>query len=509
MSKITRITVLLTFFFAVDKAAALIRQVVVGRQFGLSRELDAYNVANNVPDLLYALISGGALAIAFIPVLTATLTQEGRDAAWKLFSRVMNLFFLATSALAVVVFFASGFLVRTQFGVAPGFGPQQQATVIELMRLNLAATLIFSISGLVMAGLQANQHFLFPAMAPLFYNLGQIFGVLILSPEKGYMVGGFTLPAFGMGVYGLVAGAILGAGLHLGIQIPGLLMYRFRWIPSLGLDTPGVRKVLRLMGPRVLTVLFVQVCFLVRDNLASRLAEGSVTVLTYGWMLQQVPETLIGTAIGTAMLPALAELAAREDVQSFQGAVDRAARVLIGLTLPIAAIMAAGIGPLLQVVFKFDAAGTPILLWTTRAFLVGLVGHSLLEVATRSFYARQDARTPLIASGINMLAFIVLGILLFRPLGPAGIALSDALSWTGQAAALLFILGRRLKKPIRPGGALTRAALAGLLGAGVTLAVQAVGAGFGPLAASVAGMGAGALAALLVILPEIKLLFRL
>ena len=308
---------------------------------------------------------------------------------------------------------------------------------------------------------------------------------------------------------GLVIGAILGAGLHLGIQTPGLVMYRFRWSPILGLDTPGVRQVLRLMGPRVLTVIFVQVCFLVRDNLASRLAEGSVSVLTYGWMLQQVPETLIGTAIGTAMLPALAELAARDDVQRFQGAVDRATRVLIGLTLPIAAVLAAGIGPLLQTLFKFDPAETPILLWTTRAFLVGLVGHSLLEVAARSFYARQDARTPLIASGINMLAFIVLGILLFRPLGPAGIALSDALAWTGQASALLFILGRRLKKPVRPGGALARAVLAGLLGAGVTLAVQAVGAGLGPLVASVVAMGAGALAALPVILPEIKLLFRL
>jgi putative peptidoglycan lipid II flippase len=226
-------------------------------------------------------------------------------------------------------------------------------------------------------------------------------------------------------------------------------------------------------------------------------------------MLQQVPETLIGTAIGTAMLPALAELAAREDVQRFQGAVDRATRVLIGLTLPVAAVVAAGVGPLLQILFKFDAVGTPILLWTTRAFLVGLVGHSLLEVAARSFYARQDARTPLIASGINMLSFIVLGILLFRPLGPAGIALSDALAWTGQAAALLYILGRRLKKPIRPGGSLARAALAGLLGAGVTLAVQAVSAGLGPLVGSVVAMGAGALAALPVILPEIKLLFRL
>jgi putative peptidoglycan lipid II flippase len=509
MSKISRITFLITFFFAIDKVAAFVRQIVIARQFGLSSELDAFNVANNIPDLLYAMISGGALAIAFIPVLTGTLTLEGREAAWRLFSRIANLFFLTTSTLALVVYIAAGFLVRSQVGIAPGFGPQQQAMVVELMRLNLVATLIFSISGLVMAGLQANQHFLFPAMAPLFYNFGQIFGALILAPTTGYTIGGFTLPAFGMGVQGLVIGVILGASLHLGIQIPGLIMCHFHWSPGFGLNTPGVAQVLRLMGPRVLTVFFVQLVFLVRDNLASRLAEGSVTALSYSWMLQQLPETLIGTAIGTAMLPALSELAARKDDRSFHGAIDRAVRVLVGLTLPVAAVMSVGLGSVLSVVFDFGVDGTQVLLWTTRAFLVGLVGHSLLEVAVRSFYARQDAITPLIASGINMVSFVVLSILLYRPLGPAGIALSDALSWTGQAVGLLFILGRRLGKPMFPGGTVARAAIAGLLGAAVTLFAQSMFASFGPLLSGMIGMGLGILAAVPMIFPEIKLLFRL
>ena len=117
------------------------------------------------------------------------------------------------------------------------------------MRLNLIATLIFSISGLVMGGLQANQHFFLPALAPMLYNLGQIFGAIILSPEKPYVIAGFQLPAFGMGVYGLVYGVILGALLHLGIQIPGLLKYQFRWTPKIGLNNPDVRRVLKIMAP--------------------------------------------------------------------------------------------------------------------------------------------------------------------------------------------------------------------------------------------------------------------
>jgi len=234
-SRLTKISILLAGFFFLDKVLAFIRQILIARQFGLSAELDAFNVANNVPDLIFALISGGALAIAFIPVLSEVLTKSGQRPAWVLFSRVANRAFLVTAGLAVVVALFAGSLVRAEFGIAPGFTAEQQHLVIRLMRMNLAATLIFSISGLVMAGLQANQHFLLPAMAPLFYNIGQIIGVTIFSPSEGYRLGGVTLPALGLGVEGLVYGVILGALLHLLIQLPGLLRYHFKWSPSLGL----------------------------------------------------------------------------------------------------------------------------------------------------------------------------------------------------------------------------------------------------------------------------------
>ncbi|HMK08070.1 MAG TPA: lipid II flippase MurJ, partial [Anaerolineales bacterium] len=140
--------------FALDKALGLIRVAIIGRQFGVSAQLDAFNAANNIPDLLFAMISGGALSIAFIPVLAAVLEQEGRPALWALFSRVANLVFLITAALAVLVAVLAGPIVRGQIGVAPGFNPGMQSLVVELMRLNLVATLLFSMSGLVVSGLQ-------------------------------------------------------------------------------------------------------------------------------------------------------------------------------------------------------------------------------------------------------------------------------------------------------------------------------------------------------------------
>jgi putative peptidoglycan lipid II flippase len=448
LSRLSKISLLLAVFFMLDKGLAILRQILIARQFGLSSELDAFNVANNIPDLLFALISGGALAMAFIPVLSEVLSKSGRSTAWQLFSHIANLAFLVTAFLGIIVAIFAAPMVRSQIGIAPGFTSTQQDLVIKLMRMNLIATIIFSVSGLVMAGLQSNQHFLLPAMAPLFYNIGQIFGVVVLSPEKGYHIGSLTLPAFNLGVSGLVYGVIIGAVLHLLIQIPGLVKFDFRWSPGLALKDPDVKKVLSLLGPRLLTMLFIQSIFLIRDNLASRLAAGAVTSLTYGWMLQQVPETLIGTAIGTALLPTLSEHFAQEKKEEFQQTIQKAVKVLIALCLPIAAVMAVGLRPLLSLAFDFGSEGTHLLAWVTAAFLIGLTGHSLKEVGVRAFYSRQNAMIPLMTAGINIVLYVILGGLLYRPLGAPGIALTDSVVFTTEAVLLLLLLSRRMVSPI-------------------------------------------------------------
>jgi putative peptidoglycan lipid II flippase len=420
-SHVARSSLIVAVFFGIDKLLGMVRQIVIGRQFGVSQELDAFNAANNLPDLLFAVISGGALAIAFIPVLSGTMEEKGRKAAWELFSRVTNWAFLITGLISIGILLFANPIVKTEMGVVPGFTPELQDLVVQLMRYNLIATLIFSLSGLVMAGLQANQHFLLPAMAPVLYDAGQIFGAIFLAPEQGYQVLGLTLPAAGLGIHGLVYGVILGAALHLGVQIPGLIHFQFHWSPLLGTKQPELRQVARMMAPRILTIGAFQLIFIIQDNLASRLDIGSVTALAYGWLIMQVPETIIGTAIGTAILPTLSELFTRGEEDQFQDRVERAVRILIALTLPIAILMMIGIRPLVQIAFNFDPTGTELVVWAARAYLIGLVGHSLLEIGARAFYARQNPRIPLLTAGISTAIFILMGILLFRPLKAAGI----------------------------------------------------------------------------------------
>jgi putative peptidoglycan lipid II flippase len=514
MKKLTflsRASFLLFFLFGVDKALAFLRSMLVTRQFQLTPAFDAFNSANNLPDLLYALISGGTLAMALIPVLSETLNKDGRHALWDVFSRVGNIFFLAAALLAAGVAVFAHKIVQSQVGIVPGFTASQQSLVAELMRLNLIATLIFSISGLVMSGLQANQHFLFPALSPIFYNIGQIFGVLVLAPTKPYSIGPLTLPAFGLGVQGLVYGVILGALLHLCIQIPGLVKYRFHWLPSISLKDERVRQVLRLVGPRLITMFFIQATFIARDNLASRLpGAGAISALAIGWMVMQVPETLIGTAIGTALLPTLSGYAAAQDWEAFRQTVQRAVRVLLALCLPVAVVLGAVIHPLVRAVFGLDEAGTSLVTWTIRVYLLAMTGESVLEVAARSFYARKDALRPLAASFVNTLLFVGVGALVLLRVpawGAPGIALME-MAFTIEATLLLVWLNRLLPSKVSLGTSLLRGLAGALVGGGVAYAL-ALWLPLSGFVSSLLALPLGFAASLPFIWPEMKMLFHL
>jgi putative peptidoglycan lipid II flippase len=497
LSFVSRTTLLLAGFFLVDKVLAFARSLIIARRFTLSAELDAFNVANNLPDLLFALISGGALAMAFIPVLTEHITEKGREDAWALFSRIANLGFVVTTSLAILIALFADRIVSSQIGIAPGFGPEQQVLVTELMRLNLVATIIFSISGLVMAGLQANQHFLLPAVAPIMYNIGQIFGVFFLAPI--------------FGIHGLVYGVILGAILHLLIQIPGLVKYKFHWTPELTIRDEGVREVLRVVGPRLLTMFCIQLTFIARDNFASRLAQvGAVSALTYSWMIMQVPETLIGTAIATAMLPTLSTLFTRKDDQAFRDSVERAVRVVIAITLPVALILIVGLPPLISFAFGFDPAGTAMLVRTSQVYMLVLTGYALQEILARTFYSRREAIVPLRGVLIRLAVYIAIGVVVvkfFPQWGAAGIALAE-LSLTVESIFLLLWLNRKVSPPVTAWGAVSRGGLAALTGGLVAYALLM----WLPIPSVFAALGAMAVGGAITIpfiLPYLRLMLRL
>lgn len=438
--QIARSTVIVMIAFGAAKLISLAQTFIIARTFGVSSAWDSYVTANRIPELIFTLIAGGALAYAFIPVFSGFLARDDRDGAWHTASHVINTIFCATLVASVVAFLAAPWLV--EHVTASGFTPEIQAQTTELMRILLLSTLIFSVSGIVMGILQSFNHFLLPALAPIMFDLGILFGAL------------FLLEPFG--VRGIAIGAVIGAALHFLIQVPGLIRYRARWYPELGLRDPNLWRVIRLMIPRIGGLGVFSFNFIVMNNIASRLGEGSVAALDWGWRLMQIPETLIGTAMGTVIFPTLAILSAAKDDEGKRTAMSGALRFILIATIPSAVGLILVGRTLISLLEggQFDTSASALVYSTLQFFTLGLVVHSLLEVIARSFYADKDTITPFWAAlggaAINLVfSFILSGVANVDPNvtgdqgNVAGLALANSLGVTFEVLALLFILRRR------------------------------------------------------------------
>jgi putative peptidoglycan lipid II flippase len=288
-------------------------------------------------------------------------------------------------------------------------------------------------------------------------------------------------------------------------------MYKFHWTPSLDIRDAGLIEALKLMGPRLLTMFCIQLMFIARDNFASRLNQvGAVSSLTYGWMIMQVPETLLGTAIATALLPSLAGFAAQKDWQTFSETLEKALRVMLSLALPAAAVMAAGIRPLAAAAFGFDPTGTDLLTLTTRIYLITLAGYVVQETMARTFYSRKEPLMPLFGVFVRIAIYILIGLLgvtAFRGVGAPVLAAAE-LSLTAEALFYLYFINRRLERRVQVLPAIGKGLLAALVSGAVTygLAVFLPGPGY---VTALAGMAVGGLLAVGLVWSEARLLFRL
>ena len=429
-----RSTAILMAAFLANKILAIGRQIVIARAFGTGADYDAYVAAFRLPDILFMLIAGGALGTAFIPILTERLTRDSnsRDpGGWRLASSVLNTLLLAVIGLSVIVAILAGPLVR--WVIAPGFSPETQLLTANLMRLTLISTVIFSASSLLGAILNTYQHFFLPAVAPLIYNLGIMAGAIFLAPR--------------FGVYGLIVGVTLGAAGHFLIQVPGLIHYGFKYQPILDWGDHDLHQIVKLMGPRVLNIVVIQINFVVMFNLASYLGEGSVSALDYGWDLMQMPQTVIGSALGIVLFPTMSALAAQGNIPALRRTMAQALRIILALSIPAMVGLIVLGRPIIQVMFQrgqFGPDSTAAVYQALQFWAIALVAHSALEVVNRVFYAQKDTVTPLLSSLVSMVINIGLALTLYQPLRAGGLALSNGIAVTVEVLIMLVIAHRRM-----------------------------------------------------------------
>jgi putative peptidoglycan lipid II flippase len=388
-----RNTIILMAAFATAKAISLAQTFIIASVFGVGDQWDAFVTANRIPEQIVLLIGGGALSYAFIPVFSSFLAREDRVGAWQLASSVINTVFLVTFGLSVIGFVLAPWLV--QHVVAPGFTADKAAEAVKLMRILLISTLIFSISGIFQGILHSHNHFLLPALAPILFDLGILFGAAFLIKP--------------LGVYGIAWGAVLGAAMHFSIQVPGLIRYRMRWMLRLGWRDPALRRVIVLMIPRVAGLGVVAFNTLVFNNIASRMGSGAVSAFDWGYRLMNIPETLVGSAMGFVVFPTLAAFSELGDDARKRRAMSGALRFILIATIPAATGLILVGRPLISLLERgaFSAEAGVLVYGALQFFAFGLIFQSLHEVIARSFYADKDTLTPLwtalIAAAANVL----------------------------------------------------------------------------------------------------------
>lgn len=423
----------------VGQFASLVRQILVTRAFGTAWEMEAFNAANRVSETLFTLVAGGALASAFIPTLTSLLAQEKRQRAWQLASALVNLILVALTTAALLTALFAKPIVR--YALASGFAenPAKEALTVSLLRLMLPSAVIFGLSGLAMSLLNSHQVFFIPALTPSLYQLGLIFGVLALAPR--------------LGIYGLGWGTLLGAALHLGVQLPAVFRLGSKYFPGLGLNLPEVRQVFRLFGPRLLGVAVVQINFWVNTNIASHQPEGSVTAIVMAFTLMLMPQAAIAQATATAAMPTLAAQYARGQMTRLRASLSATLRGVLLLSLPASLGLILMRYPIITLLYergRFTRYSTELVAWALLWYAAGLVGHCMVEILARAFYAMQDTRTPVLvgagAMSLNVLFSFGFSAWFSRMgwMPHGGLALANSLATALEMAGLWFLMRRRL-----------------------------------------------------------------
>ncbi len=423
-----------------SRVLGVARETVLAAKFGAGAgpEMDAFNIAFRVPNLLRDLFAEGAMTAAFVPTFTRTLTERGREAAWRLGNLVINSLLVVTGTLVVLGIIFAGPITST---IAPKFGetPGKLELTAELTRIMLPFLTTIAVSVAMMGMLNSLRRFFIPALSPAMFNIATIGSAFVLVP----FMKDVGLPP----IAGIAIGTLLGGLGQILLQWPVLKREGFRYQAVLDFKDPDLREVLRLIGPGTLGLAAVQINVVVNSILASGEPQGAVSWLNAAFRLMYLPIGLFGVSIATAALPDIARHATAADLPGIRRAVSGALRMMLMLNVPATIglmVLAHPIVALLLEHGKFNAADTTATAAALTFYAPGLLGYSAVKIASPTFYSLRDSRTPVIVSVLSVLANLAINLALVRVMGYRGLALGTALAAMFNAVALLWLLRGRL-----------------------------------------------------------------
>ena len=426
-----------------SRVLGLVREHVISTRFGQGVETDIYTAAFTVPDLIFFLIAGGGLSTAIIPTFTQYMNEGRKREAWRIFKVVCIFTTLVVAGLILIgEIFASALIRRTN----PGFTAEEVARCVGLTRILLPAQICFFLGGLMMGVLQTRNNMKGQAFGPLIYNLGIIFGGVVLTQfmPEGSEIAGLC--------WGAVGGALLGNLLLQWVLIRRMGGY---WAPeSLRemLKEPGVKEgalqVWRMMLPIILGVALPQVSVLMNRYYASYLDKGTMSALNRANQLMQVPLGVFGQAVSIAILPTLAAQFVKKDMAAIRRTTNFGLRFILFLTVPCSVLMIVLAVPIVQLALqggRYHTADSIKAATALSFYAIGIMAWSAQALISRAFYSMKDTKTPVIVGTlVTFLIFVPLNPPLLLWMGYRGLALATSIAATINMFTLFFLLRRRL-----------------------------------------------------------------
>lgn len=411
----------------VSRLLGVLRDRVLAGEFGAGSELDMYYTAFRIPDLIFNLLVLGALSAGFIPVFSSYL--KNRKAAWELVNITTNVLTLALLLLTGLLLLITPWLVRV---IAPGFNEHQIIVTTQLSRIMFLSPIFLAISAIFGGVLQSFKQFFVYSLAPIVYNVGIIIGALFLAPIWG--------------IYGLAWGVVLGAVLHMLIQLPPVLRLGYRYQPAIKLRHPGFLKIMTTMIPRTLGLVTSQINFLIITIIGSTLAAGSIAIFNLTNNLQSFPLGIFGISFAIAAFPTLSELTKKK--KEFIRVFSTTARQILFFIIPASVLLIVLRAQIVRLVLgagRFDWGDTVIALQALSFFAFSLFAQALILLLIRAFYAFGDSTTPfftgLIAAGVNI---VLAYLLIYQHLGVLGLTLAFSIANILNFILLWLILRHRL-----------------------------------------------------------------
>lgn len=414
-----------------SRLLGLLRDRFLASTFGAGDTLDVYYAAFRVPDLIYNFLILGALSAAFIPVFSGLLAEKKEGRAWELANGILNIFTIFI--IAASLFFCALTPQLMRF-ITPGFNPEKMEQVIIFTRIMFLSPLFLGISGIFGAILTSFKRFLIYSLAPIFYNLGIIVGVLFFVNI--------------MGPIGLAWGVVFGAFLHMLVQYPSIIHLGFRNNFSIKryFSDKDIRHVFKLMIPRTMGIAVSQFNLFIITIFASLLASGSLAVFSFAQNLQSVPLGIFGISFAIAVFPTLSGLTQKGKEKDFVGAFSETFRNILFFVIPLSILILLLRAQIVRVTLgagEFDWEDTILTYECLGFFSISLFAQSVIPLLARSFYALKDTKTPFYAALFSEAVNIMAVIFLIGKFKILGLAIAFSLASLFQMFLLLFLLHSR------------------------------------------------------------------